>query len=283
MHRGVFTRIGAVLALAVACSACPDDDSGSGSDTGNTDDVARDGIGLDLAVDRAADDSVSDGSTEDVAASDSTGADADDPISTEDVPEDDGAVDAGDLGCADIDCSLDCPYGLWDDLDGCPTCACAPPPLLMEQNSVGYPDEHLSFDLDLDMFIGGIDRIIFDATWNWGDPNMVDSNESVTAQIGLMQLGEETAPSPENRTFFFVTDGETPLESRGITWTLFGVGVISWEMLPTGGYLSIRETPEGQWEGGLLIELEESSPIDPSNPRRGRVGAPFVVPALEGM
>jgi hypothetical protein len=158
-------------------------------------------------------------------------------------------------GCPDIDCATPCAYGYWDGLDGCQTCACAPPPLELTVNGATKDPTHLTLDTTASELIGGIDRWVFDFTWNYDDPLASDDQEIVQVSVRIMRTGPEYEPSETNATWFYPESSGAPLEIPPGDYTLYGFGVLMDTLTPVSGYLSIRRVDD-VFEGGVVLKLE---------------------------
>lgn len=165
---------------------------------------------------------------------------------------------AGGGDCPDISCTEACDDGYWDDLEGCQTCACAPPPgLELSVQGVAKNPQHLSFDVAASELIGGIDRWVFDFTWTYDDPQTSDDEEIVSATVRLMKLGPQYEPSESNVTWYSPGDDGMPLEMLGGDYTLYGFAVLTDTLAPAGGYISIRRVG-AFFEGGVVLEMQGS-------------------------
>jgi hypothetical protein len=158
-------------------------------------------------------------------------------------------------GCPDIDCGNVCPDGYWDDLEGCQTCACAPPEVELSINGFTKPAADVTFDVMADHFIGGIDRWVFNFTWTYDDPLASDDAEVVEATVRIMQVGPQYEPSETNATWYSPQDDGMPLEVLPGDYTLFGFAVLHDTLAPVSGILSIRRVGT-TFEGGVWLEMQ---------------------------
>ncbi|MBL9021193.1 MAG: hypothetical protein JNL21_03290 [Myxococcales bacterium] len=158
-------------------------------------------------------------------------------------------------GCPVINCEDPCPDGLWQDAEGCDTCACAPPEVELSINGFAKPAANVTFDVMADHFIGGIDRWVFNFTWTYDDPLASDDTEVVEATVRIMQVGPQYEPSETNATWYSPQDNGMPLEVLPGDYTLFGFAVLHDTLTPVSGILSIRKVGM-TFEGGVWLEMQ---------------------------
>lgn len=180
---------------------------------------------------------------------------------------------AGGGDCPDITCTETCPDGYWDDLEGCQTCACAPP-AGVELSIQGVPrdPQYLTVDVAASELIGGIDRWVFDFTWTSDNPGASDDAEVVNATVRLMKIGPQYEPSETNATWYSPEDDGMPLEVLPGEYTLYGFGVFMDTLTPVSGYLSIRRVGD-TFEGGVSLEMQGAGTAGMVH-----AAAPFSVP-----
>ncbi len=158
-------------------------------------------------------------------------------------------------GCPDLSCTDLCPNGTWVGLDGCDTCACAPPPLSLSVDGFTKPVAFVSLDVVASELIGGIDRWVFDFTWTYDDPMTSDDAEVVEATVRIMRTDPMFEPSEASVTWFSPEDDGNPIESLGGMYTLYGFAIINDTLTPLNGFLSIRVNG-ADFEGGVLLDLQ---------------------------
>lgn len=179
----------------------------------------------------------------------------------------------GGADCPDIVCTVTCEFGFWDDLEGCDTCACAPPPIELRTNGFMHDTQHVAMTTEADMFIGGIDRWVFDFQWVYDDPQASDDQIVVTATVRLQTgVNPDWEPDEQNATWFSPENESNPIEMMGGDYTLYGFGVIMDTLTPVSGWLSIRRIGD-TFEGGVFLDMQ-------GNGSAGEVHAsgPFSVP-----
>ncbi len=162
---------------------------------------------------------------------------------------------AGGSDCPDIVCTLTCGHGYWDDLEGCQTCACAPPPVELATNGMMHDSQDVTFQTMADHFIGGIDRWVFNFQWSYDDPQASDDEIVVEATVRIMQLDPMYEPSETNVTWFEPEHAGMPLEVMQGEYTLYGFGIVMDTLTPVSGYLSIRRVGD-VFEGGVSLEMQ---------------------------
>lgn len=259
-------------------------------DTGETGQDARDDTGDDLGLDVPDGDAGRDVDPDGMDVADADGGDAQDAGDAADARD----TDMGDMDgdgpadadadpemdpdtdtrpdapvCDDLQCARECPFGYWDDLDGCPTCACAPPPTLFFTGRSEH--DHVTLDTTPSIYIGGIDRWVFDFRWLYDDPMIADEAEQVDMTVRWMQ-GVGMDPTEQNATFWM--DDPGPVEAWSALWTLFGFGLQTADLVVESGYFSLRRV-DGRFEGGLYMELRSDGQQFPGIVR---VGGAFDVP-----
>ena len=158
-------------------------------------------------------------------------------------------------GCPVIDCESPCPDGYWDDLEGCQTCACAPPAVALSVDGFAKPAANTTLDVVADHFIGGIDRWVFNFTWTYDDPQAADDEEVVEATVRIMQIGPQYEPSETNATWYSPENDGMPLEVLPGDYTLYGFAVIEDTLTPVSGLLSVRKVG-ATFEGGVWLDMQ---------------------------
>jgi hypothetical protein len=174
--------------------------------------------------------------------------------------------------CPDLPSCASCAYGFWDDPVGCPTCACAPPPLQLIVSGVSRPLEHLSLETDAWVYIGGIDRYVFDFTFRYDDPASDDEEEELLVGTRL-QIVFERPVTEESVTYFYL--GDSPLEGASGTFTAFGAAAVDVQVVVVSGFISVRQEGD-RFVGGVHFELE---PATGTVPNSIVASGPFDVPA----
>lgn len=156
------------------------------------------------------------------------------------------------IDCTPLECSMLPCAEPWLELDGCPSCACAPPPVSLTVNGVSCPSASLTLEATSSAFFGGLDRWLIDFEWTCSDLAMLGEPSRGHLQIGIIQ----PLPPPldaRNRMFSY-----PPLQSgreyelRGATIWVRGSGVPEIEQQPTpsSSFLSIR-LEDGDLVGGV--------------------------------
>lgn len=167
--------------------------------------------------------------------------------------------------------------GTWPGLDGCPTCACAPPSPHFFDDEFNCSSASLSVTATSSYFIGGTDR--WDITFNW---NCSDTLTGIgvplraTLQIGIRQ----TPPTPidgTNQTFVLPdpsSPGTNPYQVSSAIEYVAGSGrpEIDLRITLISSFLSIRR------EGDRLVGgIEYVGKVD-STAKIVTLAAPFDVP-----
>ncbi len=169
--------------------------------------------------------------------------------------------------CPVFDCQLDCPHGYWQSADnGCGTCACAPPPLILDPSGTGGI-AFVTLSTVVDHYIGAIDRTWFTFTWRYDDPRAEDDEYTVTVHLAFAHLdgsyfGTETT---------YPVGSSAAIESVTIEGMAAGQGSYYYET--SAGYLSVRGLGDAL-EGGIYLE----GVSDIGNPGSVIVGGTFRVP-----
>ncbi len=186
-----------------------------------------------------------------------------------------GEGGAGGIDCPDIGCRKVCPAGQWIDETGCPTCACASELEMTVRGNV-RPVQHLTFSGEVTDFIGGLDRWIFDFTWNYDDPSANDEAEDVVMQVAIQRFDPNSGPTEAHATWCHPDGSDRVYEDRGSTYTLHGIGVITDNLTIADGFLSARDNGQQQFEGYAYFDLT----VNGGNPTTDtvHVAAPFTVP-----
>jgi hypothetical protein len=137
----------------------------------------------------------------------------------------------------------------------------------------GFPRavQHLTMSVVASEFIGGIDRWVFDFTWQYDDPMTSDDAEVVQATVRIMRLGPEHEPDEENVTYFSPADDGNPLELLQGEYTLYGIGTIMSTLEPAGGFFSIRRLGSN-FEGHVSLDFTTST-----TPSTLHAAGPFTV------
>ncbi len=130
---------------------------------------------------------------------------------------------------------------------------------------------HLDMTTVGSKFIGGIDRWVFDFTWDYDDPMASDDQEVVTATVRVQDLPMYEI-TETNVSWFSPGDDGMPLELMGGTYTLYGFGVINDTLIPLAGFLSIRRVGD-TFEGGVFLFMEGAGPAGAVD-----AGGPFSIP-----
>ncbi len=249
MRRAACFFLASVIASALACSDDSEEPTGSG---GGTTTVTTGGPSTTGTMTTSSSSTTS--SSTSTSSSSSTG--------------------TGGADCPDVTCQVTCDYGYWDDLEGCQTCACAPPPIELSTQGVPHDSQYVAMQTVADEFIGGINRWVFDFTWTYDNPGASDDAVVVEATVRLMRDGDPSyEPTETNATWFWPpTQQETPLEPMDGAYTLYGFGIINDTLVPVSGWLSIRRVND-VFEGGVVLEMQ-------GNGAAGAVHAagPFSVP-----
>jgi hypothetical protein len=164
-----------------------------------------------------------------------------------------GAAGAGGA-CPTIDCSEDCPFGFWDDADGCATCDCAPPPVVMQTGGVTHDPAHVTFDAFCE-YSPGSGVFNYQFRWTYDDPTVEDEEEFVIVAL-------ETHDPPDRVAF------------PGGAWSTSFPTSDSVSLTVVDGFLSTRSLP-GPERGGVYFVMES----DGDYPGTVVVGAPISQPS----
>lgn len=228
MKRAAYLVLASMVASALACSEVIEDPNGSGGGTPVTTSGGPSTTGTMTTT--------SSSSTSSTASSASTG--------------------TGGADCPDVTCEVTCDYGYWDDLEGCQTCACAPPPIELSTNGFMHDPQHVTLMTTADEYIGGVNRWVFNFTWSYDDPGASDDAIVVEATVRLMRDGDPSyEPTETNMTWASPSGGPSPLELMGGEYTLYGFGIVNDSLAPVSGWLSIRRVDD-VFEGGVVLEME---------------------------
>src|SRR6188508_3068603 len=118
-----------------------------------------------------------------------------------------GAAGLGGQGgaseCPAIKCTAQC-ADYWVGLDGCNTCACAPPAPKLAVRDVSCPLSALTLTETSSYYVGGYNRWLLDFDWQCSDTSLLGEPSRAHLQVGLL---EPISPpiDAKNRTFFFPT------------------------------------------------------------------------------
>ena len=166
-----------------------------------------------------------------------------------------GQNSTGGIGqlCPEIDCDLDCPSGLWQDEDGCDTCACAAPPLSMPMPYAGAPAGHVSLTGTASEWTGAIDRLTIDLVWRYDEEDMED--EELTVPVTLEITNPPRRYDLDTPVTYDVLE-EPPLvlaaRAEG------GVAMDSSEALTClGGFLTLSQVGD-RLLGGVSLQLSRA-------------------------
>jgi hypothetical protein len=174
------------------------------------------------------------------------------------------AGESGATNCEPLLCAAECPSTRWQGVDGCPTCACAPPPTQLSRDAFACPEASLTLKTETSWFIGGIDRWLLDFTWSCGAGSIGEPGRA-TLRIGIIQP-PQTPIDEISRTVYFgmpqpPAGGDTreDYELRGATGFLRGSGVpeISEPLSVVSGFISLRR--EGNELVGGVLYVGESA------------------------
>jgi hypothetical protein len=101
------------------------------------------------------------------------------------------------------------------------------------------------------MFIGGINRWIFDFDWSYdGGP---DNGHEIQAQLKVMDLPQYPILDTD-QTWLLPDDLGMPLEEGPAAYTLYGFGVIKGDLMETSGFLCIRKNGPN-FEGSVSLDF----------------------------
>jgi hypothetical protein len=172
-----------------------------------------------------------------------------------------------------LTCELQCPAARWQGVDGCPTCACAPPALQLSRDVVVCPAASLTLTTATSWFVGGIDRWLLDFTWTCSAGTIGEPARG-TLQVGIIQPPKE--PIDETSRTFYMQMPQTldDYEVRGGTIFLRGSGVpeISEPLTAISSFISIRR--EGDELVGGVIYVGQSA----TGSHTATLAGPFRVP-----
>ncbi len=171
-----------------------------------------------------------------------------------------------------IFCEEECPFRFWDDLQGCPTCACAPPPLTMQTNGVVHDPAHVAMEASA-AWSPGSGRLTFSFRWTYDDPTMEDEEQFVSAAVDMPEGLVWHAPVVTT----FQLPSDDPQLSCWANWTSSGLLDQRESLTIADGYFSVRNV-DGDYEveGGIYLSMESTS----AYPGTVVVGGPFAVQAL---
>jgi len=180
-------------------------------------------------------------------------------ISGEGGPAGEGGV-AGEGGaCPSLDCEQECLFGYWDGSDGCPTCACAPPPLGIEIDSEALDAAHATLET-MGFWAPGSGDVTMWFTWTYDDPRA--DGEALVVRVGCGAPDSFLRLGSEPRTFH----QPPPTEGSGLSCTAdlrYSDLSDEWQRLTVqSGFVSLRAI-DSWWdaEGGIYLELEAPSGI----------------------
>jgi hypothetical protein len=183
-----------------------------------------------------------------------------------------GAADLGGATsvCPDILCGEDCPFGFWDDLEGCPSCSCGPPPLMMQTHGVTHDPDHVTLQVD-NYWAPASGTVSLDFRWTYDDPSAEDEEEFVTARVEAMEW--ELTPYPDSQTFH-LPQAEARLEWSA-RWASSGLDPAEADLTIVDGFLSVRGV-ENRFdvEGSVYLVMESAS----AYPGTVVVAGPFTAP-----
>ena len=181
--------------------------------------------------------------------------------------------EAGFPDCGVIACPTDCPGERWSQLDGCLSCACAPPAALLQRQTWDCPSASLSVTASSSWFIGGYNRWLIDFEWKCTVQDLGQPGRA-TLEIGLIQP-QPTPIDETNRTFYLpIPQTLKDYEVREATVFLRGSGVpeIKEMLQPLSSFLSIRR------EGNELVGGVEYEGQDSTHAYASKLAASFRVP-----
>jgi len=180
---------------------------------------------------------------------------------------------AGGDDCPDISCATPCPDDTWPELDGCPSCACAAD-LELQADTIWCEPWYTTLETTPSLFIGGIDRYVFDFYWVYDKPAWDDEEQFVWVTVQLMKLGLQFEPTEKNVTYFYPADSGNPLEVLQGDYHTWGVIGINEKLDPVSGFLSIRRVGDN-FEGFVYLHM---AVVGGAWPHTVYASGPFNVP-----
>jgi hypothetical protein len=175
--------------------------------------------------------------------------------------------------CAAIKCTATCKEN-WLGLDGCPTCACAPPALTLSVGNTSCPSASITLTSASSYYVGGIDRWLIDFDWACSDQSLLGEPSRGHLRVGILQP-LDLPINEKSRTFFLppIAAGELEYEARIATIWVLGSGVpeIERSLQASSSFLSIR------LENGVLVGGIEYKGVDSTGAVTATMAGPFSV------
>jgi hypothetical protein len=168
----------------------------------------------------------------------------------------------GNGACPAIKCAAACPEGTWVELDGCSSCACSPPKTALSDGTFVCPSASLSLAAASRMFIGGIDRWLFDFTWICSaGVSSLGQPLRATLEVGIIQSPPTTIDA-SNETYFYpnTSSSTSPYELPQARAYVAGSGIpeIEIQLTATSSFISIRRQGD-RLVGGIQYVGKDSA------------------------
>jgi len=162
----------------------------------------------------------------------------------------------GAVECAALSCRS-CPFGHEFDSQGCETCVCSPPPLVMETDDVERASEFIEFTSTSNWAPGSGDVSVH-LEWWFDEPTSESDDHFVSVQL---RMNESVA--------FFGSERRTvwlPSSDPLIDCTAYRASFLSAQAFPLtliDGYLTVFPSTSMTYQGGvyLIFEMEDGSRV----------------------
>ena len=164
---------------------------------------------------------------------------------------------AGAGGCPAITCSTTCLYGPWASVEGCSTCACAPPTKRLSYDMLSCPTDALTVSV---VPVAQTGTWVFNFTWLCS-ATVVAVGQPTSASVSVTILNSTNDPVTSTNRNYTPLSSITPLVFSQAQITVAGSG-LPYVSVPlsvaAGAYLAIRR--EGNtFVGGLYFPATPSS------------------------